>query len=170
MSGNSFNPVDFSITSVEDNFNDWTMTAPGEEYIPEFRLGYIYAVNDYGKASGDRIFMDMNPFAKRMHSDRTARVNDIEVDAGMTVADTISVKLPAGFVPESLPASGIVESQFGRLVTEVAYDEDEAMVKVIQSLTLYAGRFPKESYADYRTFARSVSRSYDGKTVLVKKQ
>ncbi len=170
MSGTSFNPIDFSITSVEDNFNDWTMTAPGEEYIPEFRLGYIYAVNDYGKASGDRIFMDMNPFAKRMHSDRTARVNDIEVDAGMTVADTISVKLPAGFVPESLPASGIVESQFGRLVTEVAYDEDTALVEVVQSLTLYAGRFPKESYADYRTFARSVSRSYDGKIVLVKKQ
>ena len=78
--------------------------------------------------------------------------------------------IPPGFVPESLPASGIAESQFGRLVTEVAYDEDTALVEVVQSLTLYAGRFPKESYADYRTFARSVSRSYDGKIVLVKKQ
>lgn len=170
MSGNSFNPVDFSITAVEDNFNDWTLTAPGEEYIPEFRLGYTYVVKDYGKASGDRIFMDMNPFAKRMHSDRTARVNDIEVDAGMTVADTISVKLPAGYVPESIPASGVVESQFGRLVTEVSYNKDAALVEVVQSLTLFAGRFPKESYADYRTFARSVSRSYDGKIVLIKKQ
>lgn len=170
MSGTSFNPVDFSITAVEDNFNDWTITAPGEEYIPEFRLGYTYVVKDYGKAAGDRIFMDMNPFAKRMHSDRTARVNDIEVDAGMTVADTISVKLPAGYVPESIPASGVVESQFGRLVTEVSYNKDAALVEVVQSLTLFAGRFSKESYADYRAFARSVSRSYDGKIVLIKKQ
>jgi hypothetical protein len=170
MSGNSFNPVDFSITSVEDNFNDWIMTAPGEEYIPEFRLGYTYAVTDYGKASGDRIFMDMNPFAKRMYSDRTARVNDIEVDTGMTVIDSISVRLPAGYVPESLPSCGVVESQFGLLHTDVSYDENAACVEVVQSLTLYAGRFPKDSYADYRTFARSVSRSYDGKIILVKKQ
>ncbi len=169
MSGNSLNPVHFSITSVEDNFDDWTAMAPGEEYIPEFRLGYEYEVKDYGKASGERIFMDMNPFAKSMHSDRTSRVNDMEMDAGMTVADTVSVKLPSGYVPESLPASSIVESQFGRLVTEVSYNEDSAVVDVVQSLTLYAGRFPKDSYTDYRTFARSVSRSYDGKIVLVKK-
>lgn len=169
MSGNSLNPVHFSITSVEDNFDDWTAMAPGEEYIPEFRLGYEYEVKDYGKASGERIFMDMNPFAKSMHSDRTSRVNDMEVDAGMTVADTVSVKLPSGYVPESLPASSIVESQFGRLVTEVSYNEDSAVVDVVQSLTLYAGRFPKDSYTDYRAFARSVSRSYDGKIVLVKK-
>ena len=169
MSGNSFNPVHFNVTSVEDNFDGWAVMAPGEEYVPEFRLGYEYEVRDYGKASGERIFMDMNPFAKRMHSDRTSRVNDMEVDAGMTVADTVSVKLPQGYVPESLPASGIVESQFGRLVTEVSYDEDASVVDLVQSLTLYAGRFPKESYADYRTFARSVSRSYDGKIVLVKK-
>ena len=169
MSGNSFNPVHFNVTSVEDNFDGWAVMAPGEEYVPEFRLGYEYEVRDYGKASGGRIFMDMNPFAKRMHSDRTSRVNDMEVDAGMTVADTVSVKLPQGYVPESLPASGIVESQFGRLVTEVSYDEDASVVDLVQSLTLYAGRFPKESYADYRTFARSVSRSYDGKIVLVKK-
>lgn len=169
MSGNSLNPVHFSITSVEDNFDDWTAMAPGEEYIPEFRLGYEYEVKDYGKASGERIFMDMNPFAKSMHSDRTSRVNDMEVDAGMTVADTVSVKLPSGYVPESLPASSIVESQFGRLVTEVSYNEDSAVVDVVQSLTLYAGRFPKDSYTDYRAFARSVSRSYDGKMVLVKK-
>ena len=169
MSGNSFNPVHFNVTSVEDNFDGWAVMAPGEEYVPEFRLGYEYEVRDYGKASGERIFMDMNPFAKRMHSDRTSRVNDMEVDAGMTVADTVSVKLPQGYVPESLPASGIVESQFGRLVTEVSYDEDASVVDLVQSLTLYSGRFPKESYADYRTFARSVSRSYDGKIVLVKK-
>lgn len=169
MSGNSLNPVHFSITSVEDNFDDWIAMAPGEEYIPEFRLGYEYEVKDYGKASGERIFMDMNPFAKSMHSDRTSRVNDMEVDAGMTVADTVSVKLPSGYVPESLPDSNIVESQFGRLVTEVSYNEDSAIVDVVQSLTLYAGRFPKDSYTDYRAFARSVSRSYDGKMVLVKK-
>ena len=170
MAGNSLNPVDFSITSVEDNFNDWTMMAQGDEYIPEFKLGYAYEVKDYGKASGERIFMDMNPFAKRMYSDRTARANDMEVDEGMTVIDSISVRLPAGYIPESLPSCNVVESQFGLFKTEVSYDEDAAQVEVIQSLVLHAGRFPKDSYPDYRTFARSVSRSYDGKIVLIKKQ
>ena len=169
MAGNSFNPVDFRITSVEDNFNDWASMSPDEEYVPEFRLGYSYTVKDYAKASGDRIFMDMNPFAKKMHSDRAARVNDIEVDAGLTLADAILVRLPEGYVPESVPASGTVESQFGRLVTEVSYDAEAAVMEVEQTLTLYAGRFSKDVYADYRTFARAVSRSYDGKIVLVRK-
>ena len=59
-------------------------------------------------------------------------------------------------------------SKTNRVFLETLYDENAACVEVVQSLTLYAGRFPKDSYADYRTFARSVSRSYDGKIILVK--
>ena len=53
-------------------------------------------------------------------------------------------------------------------MTEVDYDEEKGSVTVVQTLRLIAGRFPKDSYSDYRTFARSVSRAYDGRIVLVK--
>lgn len=170
MSGNLLNPTDFKITSVEDNFNDWSAMSPGVEYIPEFRLEYSYSVKDYAKVSGDRIFMDMNPFSKRMSSDRSERINEIEIMSGRTLTDIVRVQLPSGYIPESLPATSKVDSQFGCLMTDVSYDADSSVLTIVQTLTLYSGRFPKEEYADYRTFARSVSRAYDGKIVLVRKQ
>ena len=169
MSGNSFNPTDFTILSVEDNFNDWTSMEPDEEYIPELRIRYSYTVKDYAKAAGDRIFMDMNPFAKKLYSDRSPRINDMVINSETTLSDTVRINLPAGYIPESLPASGIVESQFGCLATEVTQSEDQSVVTIVQTFRFYPGRFPKEVYADYRTFARSVSRIYDAKIVLVRK-
>ena len=169
MSGNSFNPTDFTILSVEDNFNDWTSMEPDEEYIPELRICYSYTVKDYAKAAGDRIFMDMNPFAKKLYSDRSPRINDMVINSETTLSDTVRINLPAGYIPESLPASGIVESQFGCLATEVTQSEDQSVVTIVQTFRFYPGRFPKEVYADYRTFARSVSRIYDAKIVLVRK-
>lgn len=168
MSGNSLNPTDFSITSVYDNFNDWVNMKPGEEYVPEVRVGYSYDVKDYAKASGDRIFMPLNPFAKSISTDRSARVNDIERKYAASMSDTVRVALPSGYIPESLPTSDRIESPFGSFVTEVDYDEEKGSVTVVQTLRLIAGRFPKDAYSDYRTFARSVSRAYDGRIVLVK--
>lgn len=169
MSGNSLNPTDFSITSVNDNFNDWVNMKPGEEYVPEVTVGYAYDVTDYAKASGDRIFMPLNPFAKRISTDRSARVNDMERKYATTMSDTVCLVLPTGYIPESLPSSDRIESPFGSFVTEVAYDEKEGSITLVQTISLFAGRFPKEAYADYRTFARSVSRAYDGRIVLVKR-
>ena len=130
----------------------------------------VPSVKDYAKVSGDRIFMDMNPFSKRMSSDRSERINEIEIMSGRTLTDIVRVQLPSGYIPESLPATSKVDSQFGCLMTDVSYDADSSVVTIVQTLTLYSGRFPKEEYADYRTFARSVSRAYDGKIVLVRKQ
>ena len=169
MSGNSLNPTDFSITSVNDNFNDWVNMKQGEEYVPEVTVGYAYDVTDYAKASGDRIFMPLNPFAKRISTDRSARVNDMERKYATTMSDTVRLVLPTGYIPESLPSSDRIESPFGSFVTEVAYDEKEGSITLVQTISLFAGRFPKEAYADYRTFARSVSRAYDGRIVLVKR-
>lgn len=169
MSGNSLNPTDFGITSVNDNFNDWVNMKPGEEYVPEVTVGYAYDVTDYAKASGDRIFMPLNPFAKRISTDRSARVNDMERKYATTMSDTVRLVLPTGYIPESLPSSDRIESPFGSFVTEVAYDEKEGSITLVQTISLFAGRFTKEAYADYRTFARSVSRAYDGRIVLVKR-
>ena len=169
MSGNSLNPTDFSITSVNDNFNDWVNMKQGEEYVPEVTVDYAYDVTDYAKASGDRIFMPLNPFAKRISTDRSARVNDMERKYATTMSDTVRLVLPTGYIPESLPSSDRIESPFGSFVTEVAYDEKEGSITLVQTISLFAGRFPKEAYADYRTFARSVSRAYDGRIVLVKR-
>ena len=112
--------------------------------------------------------MPLNPFAKSISTDRSARVNDIERRYAASMSDTVRVVLPSGYIPESLPSSDRIESPFGSFVTEVDYDDEKGSVTVVQSLMLFAGCFPKDAYTDYRTFARSVSRAYDGRIILVK--
>lgn len=169
MSGTSMNPSDFSITSVEDNFNDWVDMEQGEEYVPEVNIGYTYVVSDYGKVSGDRIFMDLNPFAKNLVTSRSARVNDFVIRSGGILADTVRVNIPEGYVPEAMPASVRLESRFGIFVSDVTYDEALSRIVVSQTIRLNAGRYSRDMYSDYRAFAREVSKAYGARVVLVRK-
>ena len=169
MSGNSLNPIEFNITSTKDNFDAWVSMESGEEYVPEYELGYSYKVKNYAKISGDRIFMNLNPFAKKIATDRGKRVNDIERTAGYMVSDMVSVFLPEGYVLESIPKSEIVDTKFGRFTSEIIYYEDSNMLAVTQTLEFKTGRFPSDEYDEYRDFAKSVSRLYDGRVVLVRK-
>jgi hypothetical protein len=141
----------------------------GEEYVPEYELGYSYKVKNYAKISGDRMFMNLNPFAKKIATDRGKRVNDIERTAGYMVSDMVSVFLPDGYVLESIPKSEIVDTKFGRFTSDIIYYEDSKMLAVTQTLEFKTGRFPSDEYDEYRDFAKSVSRLYDGRVVLVRK-
>lgn len=169
MSDNSLNPSDFNITSVEDNFNDWIQLEDSEEYVPEIKIDYSYEVSDYGKVSGDRVFMDLNPFAKSLIASRSARVNDFVIRSGGMLSDKVIVAVPEGYKLESIPSSERIESPFGVFVSNVTYDDASSQIMIDQTIRLNVGRYSKDMYSDYRTFARSVSKAYDAKVVLVKK-
>lgn len=169
MSDNSLNPSDFNITSVEDNFNDWIQLEDSEEYVPEVKIDYSYEVSDYGKVSGDRVFMDLNPFAKSLIASRSARVNDFVIRSGGMLSDKVIVAVPEGYKLESIPSSERIESPFGVFVSNVTYDDASSQIMIDQTIRLNVGRYSKDMYPDYRTFARSVSKAYDAKVVLVKR-
>ena len=76
MGANSLTPDNFKIVSVTDNFEDWVNMADGEEYIPQTDITYEFDAANYAKVTGDRIFLDLNPFAKQVRADRKQRVND----------------------------------------------------------------------------------------------
>ena len=46
---------------------------------------------------------------------------------------------------------------------------DDQSVCIVQKIVLNRGVFPKESYPEYRTFARDVTKSYSSRIVLRKK-
>jgi hypothetical protein len=143
-----------------------------DRYVPEASVSYSFDVANYGKLTAGRIFLPLNPFSKRLSADRTERVNDFIRGTSRTYADTVVFVLPQGYVPESMPESSVIESPFGRLATELTYTPADmasatpGKIVVVQKLELFAGRFSRERYADYRTFARNVSRAYDSKIVL----
>lgn len=163
MSGNSLRPVEFKVKAVKDNFNQYADSS----YIPEMEISYSFLTKEYAKVSGDRIFFDINPFSKSLYSDRGERKNEINISIGRTICDTVRVEIPEGYLIESLPSSSSIKSDFGVLDTIVAADDQS--VCIVQKIVLNRGVFPKESYPEYRTFARDVTKSYSSRIVLRKK-
>lgn len=170
MGANSLNPVDFKIDSVEDNFDDWVDMDDGEEYVPHMQIGYSFGAYDYAKVSGDRIFLNLNPFAKQMHADRKPRVNDFVRTRSLVVRDEVSVLLPEGYSVEAMPSTSEISTQFGVLKTDVQLvdAEDGKKMVVSQTLSLSPGRYSKDEYEVYKTFAKDVSKAYSARVVLKK--
>ena len=167
MGANSLNPSDFRIVSVEDNFDAWVSMSDGEEFIPETTIRYSFDASDYAKVSGERMFLNLNPFAKQIHADRKARVNDYVRSRELYVKDVVTVILPEGYVIETIPSTSVISNQFGTLETEV--HSEEGKIHVVQTLTLNPGRFAAEEYEVYRNFAKEASKAYSGRIVLKKK-
>ena len=60
-----------------------------------------------------------------------------------------------------------MESELGVFVSNVSLSD--GMITIEQSLVFNKGRYPKEAYQEYRSFAKSVSKTNDKKIVLVRK-
>lgn len=166
MGANSLNPSDFRIVSVEDNFDSWVSMQDGEEYVPETTIRYSFDAVDYAKVSGERMFLDLNPFAKQIHADRKARINDYVRSRELCIKDVVSVTLPEGYVVEAMPQNSVITNQFGTLDTEVQHADGK--INVVQTLTLHPGRFPASEYEVYRAFAKDASKAYSARICLKK--
>jgi hypothetical protein len=139
----------------------------GEEYVPETTIRYSFDAVNYAKVSGDRIFLNLNPFAKQVHSERKARVNDYVRSRELSIKDVVTVVLPEGYEVEAIPATAVISTQFGTLETEISLEDGK--IHVVQTLTMNPGRFAAEEYEVYRTFAKDVSKAYSARIVLKKK-
>ena len=169
MGGTTLNPSAFKVVSVNDNFNDWATTEG--MYVPQMKIAYSCKVMDYSSVSSDRMFVQLNPFAKLLPVERAERRYDFIRGLGRTYVDSVEFILPEGFVPESMPDPGVVDTPFGKFATEIRYECDDqglGRIMVVQTLELIPGRFTKEQYDDYRNFARNVSRIYSSKVILKK--
>ena len=168
MGANSLTPNNFKIVSVVDNFEDWVNMSDGEEYIPETDITYEFDAANYAKVTGDRIFLDLNPFAKQVRADRKQRVNDYVRSRMIIIEDVVSLTLPEGYTVESLPESSTISSPFGTLQTSVVFADGK--IDVVQTLTMNPGRFTAQEYDLYRTFAKDVTKAYSTRVVLRKDQ
>ena len=162
MSGHSLNPSDFRINSVRDNFDSYV----SPPFIPEAVISYSFNTREYAKVSGDRMFFDVNPFAKSLYSERGERRNRVVIRQGSTYSDTVRVVIPEGYTVEAIPSSVTSDTEFGKLDTSVSVEGTS--INVVQTIYLKSGNFPKEAYESYRAFARNVSKNYSARVVLKK--
>lgn len=166
MGANTLSPLNFRILSVEDNFEDWSNMPYGEEYVPESTIIYEFDAANYAKVTGDRIFLNVNPFAVNIYADRKPRINDFVRSRRKVIEEAVTLTLPQGYVVESIPNTSEIINPFGSFRTQVS--QDDGKINIIQTLTLIPGRYPKEEYEHYRAFAKDVTRAYSARIVLRK--
>ncbi|MCM1502353.1 MAG: transglutaminase-like domain-containing protein [Bacteroidales bacterium] len=163
-SGYRFTCNGFSVTGISDNFD--SIFPDGE--TPSMSITFTMDTKAYAKVSGDRIFIQANPSTPKLYHDKAERVNRISIDRGSAIADTVRINIPEGFVVEFIPEDISIESDFGKFSSKI--ESSDSSIRIVQSLEFIRGNFPKESYTGYREFAKSVSKAYDSKIVLIRKQ
>lgn len=153
-----------TVKDVSDNFGS---IFPGCE-APEIVIAFNMDVPSYAKVSGDRMFIPTNPSGTRISYEKTERTNPVCIEEGYGIIDTVTVHIPERFAVEYVPEDILIESAFGRFEAFTACSEDR--ITTVHSLRFNKGEFPKESYPLYRDFAKSVSKAYESRIVLVRKK
>jgi len=132
---------------------------------------YLHVVSpNYANITGRRLFINPNLFDRsnfRLPQD-SARQYDFIKDEAFRDIDSITINIPAGYQPETVPTDTHIESKFGKFT---------ASVKVMQDKILYyrsweesMARFPPSDYDGLVKFYEQLYKSDHNRIVLVKKE
>ena len=85
-----------------------------------------------------------------------------------TDIDTADIKIPPGYLPESVPADVNIESKFGKYSASVKVNPEKIIY--YRKLEHNSGKFPASDYDAMVKFYESVYKADRNKVVLVKEQ
>ena len=155
-------PQDVRPGAITDNFSDYS----GAGYCPWIRIAYSFDVRQYATAGRDRLFVCLNPCPKNIPVQRSERVNDMTASKGGVIRDVIRIFIPEGYSAESIPADADIDSVWGSFSSRVS--ESGGVITIIQEFRGKRFRESRDSYPDFRTFAKTVNKAYDATLVLAK--
>ena len=132
---------------------------------------YLHVISpNYANISGKRLFITPNLFDRsntRLPAD-SARKYDFIDDEAFKDIDSISIKIPAGYSPESIPPDVNIDSRFGRYTASVKVAGDK--IVYYRSREESIRRFPPSEYADLVKFYEQLYKADHNRVVLVKKE
>lgn len=122
----------------------------------------------YAQVSGKRLFVPYN-IMSRQNSKLVPdpdRKFDIDLTYEYTDIDSVEIKVPSGFQPESVPQDVNIESAFGRYSASVRFTNDKIIY--YRKMEQFGGRFPANKYNDLVKFYDQIYKADRNKVVLVK--
>ncbi len=123
----------------------------------------------YASVSGKRIFVAPNIMDKSnlLFSADSTRKFDIKNVGSFRDIDSISIKLPEGYVTESMPKEVTLDTRFGKYHSRARVDGDRIYYSRLYEKS--RERFPASAYADLLKFQEEVYTADRARVVLVKK-
>jgi hypothetical protein len=132
---------------------------------------YLHVVApNYASVSGKRLFIAPDLLDKnetRLPAD-SSRKYDYLYDHSYTDIDSISIKIPSGYQPESIPRDIHIENKFGKYSVSVAVLPDKIIY--YRDREESSGRFPPSEYPALVKFFEQIYKADHNRVVLVKKE
>lgn len=125
--------------------------------------------NNYASKSGNRLLLEINPFAKQnslppRHENRNL---PIDIKRGYYETATYEFKLPEGYKIEAMPTVFNKSTPFGDYQVSIQKNENHSLT-FTRSFSLKQGTYPKESYSDFREFLSYAALQDNIKIILIK--
>lgn len=138
--------------------------------IPQIKESLDIVANNYASVTGKRFFVAPNILTRthRKLKEEENRKFDLVLGFEFKDVDTVQIKIPAGYVPESVPSDMKLESKFGKYVSSVKVQDDKIIY--YRWYEHYGGRFPPKDYPELVKFYDTIYKADRSKVVLVKKE
>ena len=124
----------------------------------------------YASVTGRRLFIAPNLFNKTntRYSADSIRKYEIVYNYAFRDIDSITIKIPEGYVPEALPQAVKIDSRFGKYASRVKIEGNK--IYYLREQEKSRGRFPASDYAELVKFQEQIYKADRTKIVLVKKE
>jgi len=136
--------------------------------LPLLQENLDVSVRGYASITGKRLFIVPNIMSKagsRLDKD-TARKYPIELRYAYVDIDTITIDLPAGFTPESVPAESKISSMFGQYNSSVKVEGNK--MTYFRKIEHAGGQFPPSAYEELAKFYEAIYKADRARVVFTR--
>jgi hypothetical protein len=122
----------------------------------------------YVTVSGSRIFIVPNLFNRLARPSLPDSIGkELVIETGVYEKDSVTIRVPDGYVVESLPSAINLPSVFGSY--SIRFYFELGCLSMVRELETIKGTYPKEVFQTFRKRMEIIYKSDQLKTVLVKK-
>jgi len=141
-----------------------------KSYTPKIEETYLLKANSYAGVSGKRLFIVPNLLSKFNFTVDTTkeRKYPLDIQFGYTEFDTLYIAIPSGYTVEAMPKPMNEKNEFGEYNISIQKNNNELVY--VRKFQLKNGYFPREKYKSFGAFVNAVSKTDNGRVVLVKSE
>lgn len=122
----------------------------------------------YASVTGKRLFIMPNILSKSGNKPVTAdaRKYDLVLDLEYKDVDTVEIKIPDGYTPESVPQPQQITTKFGKYTSSAKIEGNK--IYYYRTMERFSGRFAPAAYNEFVQFYEQIYKADRSKVVMVK--